>query len=84
MTDVIKTSERVTAESNPVEAAAREYCARLLTSRAAQVLPKDSREALVIVAFSLGAAWALNRPDMIELADAQMDSMRAQRDGRTS
>lgn len=72
------------AENNPVEAAAREYCARLLTSSAARALPKDAREALVIVAFSLGAAWALNRPDMADLANAQMDAMRAQRDGRIS
>lgn len=55
--------------ANPVEAAAREYCAKLLTSRAARALPKEAADALVIVAFSLGAAWALGRPDMADVME---------------
>jgi hypothetical protein len=63
----------VTVESNSVEDAARQHCRRLLKG-----VKRDSREeALVILAFTFGAAWALDRPDMIALAEAQMDARRA-------
>ncbi len=67
---------------NPVELAAREYCARLLESQVAQTLPPDVAFAYTAVAFALGAAWALDRPDLRDLAHAMSDSMRAQADGR--
>lgn len=63
--------------SEGIEQAARQHCANLLTSSAARALPKDMAEALVIIAFTYGAAWALDRPDMIELGDAQFDAMRS-------
>lgn len=64
-------------EKNKLEAIAREHCARLLTSKAAQALPREQAEGLVILAFTLGAAWCLDCPDMIELANAQFDSLRS-------
>jgi hypothetical protein len=60
-----------------VEAAAKRYCRRLLDSKSAHMLPKDRAEALVILAFTFGAAWALDRPDMVDLAEAQIDSARS-------
>lgn len=60
-----------------LEEAARTHCANLLTSSAARALPKSMAEALVIIAFTYGAAWALDRPDMIALGDAHLDSMRS-------
>lgn len=61
-----------------IEGIAREHCARLLQSKAARSIPTDVAEGLVILAFTFGAAWALERPDMIELAHAQFDSIKAQ------
>jgi len=58
-----------------IEGVARKHCARLLRSAAARRDPKGA-EALVILAFTFGAAWALDRPDMIELAGAQMDGLK--------
>lgn len=66
-------------EDGEVEQAARQYCANILTSRAAKALGKDTAEALVIIAFTYGAAWALDRPDMIVLGDAQLDSIRSEK-----
>jgi len=60
-----------------IDQAARQHCANLLTSSAAKALPRDMAEALVIIAFTYGAAWALDRPDMIDLGDAQLDSIRS-------
>lgn len=70
--------------ANPVEAAARDYCKKLLESKTAALLPPELALALVTVAFTLGAAWALDRPDIADLANAQMDSMRAQASGSIS
>lgn len=70
--------------ANPVELAARTCCAHLLRSKTAQLLPSDLAESFAMSAFLLGAAWALDRPDLIEIANAQMDSMRAALDGRVS
>jgi len=70
--------------ANAVEIAARTCCANLLQSKTAQLLPTDLAEAFAISAFLLGAAWALDRPDLIAIANAQMDSMRAALDGRVS
>lgn len=70
--------------TNPIEVAARAHCANLLRSETAALLPLDLAEGFAIVAFTLGAAWALERHDMIELANAQMDSMRARVDGSIS
>jgi hypothetical protein len=69
---------------NPIEGAAREYCDRLLKSQTALMLPPDLADAFAILAFTLGAAWALDRPELIELANAQLDSARAQEVGRIS
>lgn len=66
---------------NELETIARKHCAKLFDSAAAKRLPKDQAEALIIVAFTLGAAWGLDRPDMLELADAQIDSTRAANNG---
>jgi hypothetical protein len=66
---------------NPVEVAAREYCAKLLESQTARLLPPDLADAFAMVAFVLGAAWALDRPDLKEMAHAMSDSMRAQARG---
>lgn len=70
--------------TNPVEVAAREYCAKLLESKTARLLPPDLALALATIAFTLGAAWALDEPRIRELADAQMDSMRARAAGSMS
>lgn len=70
--------------ANPVEVAAQEYCAKLLESKTAALLPPDLAVAFATVAFTLGAAWALDRPDIADLANAQMDSMRAQANGSIS
>lgn len=64
-------------EKSQLEAIAREHCAKLLTSKAAQALPREHAEGLVIIAFTLGAAWGLDCLDMIELANAQFDSLRS-------
>ncbi len=72
------------ADVNPIEGAAREHCSRLLKSQTALMLPPDLADAFAILAFTLGAAWALDRPELIELANAQLDSVRAQDAGRIS
>jgi hypothetical protein len=69
---------------NPVERAAIKHCSRLLQSETAKMLPHDAAVAFAVLAFTLGAAWALDRPDMIDLANAQLDSIRAQDAGRVS
>lgn len=69
---------------NPIEAAAREHCAKLLTSQTAQMLPPNLAEAFATLAFTIGAAWALDRQDMIDLANAQIDSIRAANAGSIS
>lgn len=66
-------------ENHGVEQAARQHCASLLTSSVARALPKEKAEALVILAFTYGAAWALGRPDMIDLGNAQLDSIRSEK-----
>jgi hypothetical protein len=60
-----------------LEKIAREHCARLLDSKAAKALPREQAEGLAIIAFTIGAAWGMDRPDMIELANAQFDSLRS-------
>ena len=70
--------------ANPVEAAARDYCAKLLDSPTAKMLPPDLALAFAILAFTLGAAWALDRPDLRDLAHAMSDSHRAKEAGRVS
>lgn len=55
---------------------ARKYCAKILESSAARALPKEQAEALAIIAFTYGACWALNEPDMVTLGDAQLESLR--------
>lgn len=63
---------------------AHEHCANLLKSEAARRLPPEMAESLVVIAFSLGAAWALDQPEVIEMANAQMDSVRAANKGSIS
>lgn len=72
------------AEMNPIEGAARQHCARLLKSQTALMLPPELADAFAIIAFTMGAAWALDRPELIELANAQLDSIRAQDAGMAS
>lgn len=57
-----------------VEDAARLHCDFLLKSSAARRFPEEA-EALIILAFTIGSAWGLDRPDMIELAKAQHASL---------
>ena len=72
------------ASTSPVEAAAQDYCARLLESRTARLLPSDLALAFATIAFILGAAWALDEPKIRDIANAQMESMRAREGGRVS
>jgi hypothetical protein len=67
-----------------MERAALKHCAGLLQSDTARMLPRELADAFAILAFTLGAAWALDRTDMLELANAQLDSIRAQDAGRVS
>lgn len=60
-----------------IEQAALHTCATLLTSNTARALPDEQAKALVILAFTYGAAWALDRPDMIGLGDAQLEALRS-------
>lgn len=69
---------------NPVELAARDYCAKLLESKTARMLPADLAESFATVAFTLGAAWALDRPDLRDLAHAMSDAFRAKQAGSMS
>lgn len=69
---------------NPVEIAALKCCATLLETPTAKRLPRDLAEAFAIAAFSVGAAWALDRPDLIELANAEVQSGRARTSGSIS
>ena len=48
-------------------------CGPLLAMRACQSLPREVREGIVLIAFSYGAAWALNAPDMIQLLNAMAE-----------
>jgi hypothetical protein len=68
-------------EENVVEAAARLHCARLLDTALAKRFPEADVLGLVIIAFTLGAAWGVGEPELIELANAQMDSARVSRSG---
>ena len=63
------------------ESAALKHCSRLLESALARTMPKADAQALVICAFTYGAAWALDRTDLIDLGNAQLDSSRAARNG---
>lgn len=69
---------------NPVEVAAREYCAKLLESKTAVLLPPELALAFATVAFTLGAAWALDEPKIRDIANAQMESLRARAKGSIS
>lgn len=64
-------------DPNSIEAAALKHCEFLLGK--SQGVVRDALKATVVLAFTVGAAWALDRPDMIELAKAQMESIRARR-----
>lgn len=75
MTDS-RAAQDVVAPSK-LEQIAREHCSRLLDSKTAKALPREQAEGLVIIAFTLGAAWGMDCPDMIELANAQFDSLRS-------
>lgn len=69
---------------NPVEVAAHEYCTKLLESKTAQLLPPDLALAFATIAFTLGAAWALDEPKIRDIANAQMESMRSKAAGSMS
>lgn len=60
-----------------LQAIARTHCEKLLNTGAAKLLPLAQREALIIIAFTFGAAWALDAPDMLALGNAQIDSLRS-------
>jgi hypothetical protein len=57
-----------------LEREARRICAKLLGSKYARE-QGDKAVALVMLSFAMGAAWALNEPRAIELAEAQMESI---------
>jgi len=65
------------SEASNLEVIARQYCERLLNSGAAKLLPPAQRDALIIIAFTFGAAWALDAPDMVALGNAQIESLRS-------
>jgi hypothetical protein len=71
-------------EAGAFEAAALRCCERLLDSALAKRFPESDVKGLAIIAFTLGAAWALNEQPLIDLANAQMDAARASREGRMS
>lgn len=56
-----------------IETAAKRDCDWLLRSAVVRKLDRKEAEALIILAFTVGAAWALDRPDMVELARAQAE-----------
>jgi hypothetical protein len=60
-------------EQNQFEDEAREHCSKLLNSGAAQLLPRAQADALVIIAFTIGAVWALDEPDMLEMIKERID-----------
>lgn len=60
-----------------IESAAKKICAKLLTTNTAMALPEGVAEALVILAFTYGAAWAINSGDMLALADAHIEALRS-------
>jgi hypothetical protein len=60
-------------EQNQYEEEVLAHCSKLLTSDAAQMLPRAQAEALVIIAFTLGVAWARDEPDMLELLKDHID-----------
>lgn len=63
----------MSGDSDPnLDAVARRLCARLLSSNAAKRLTPAQAEGLVIIAFAVGAAWALNLPDIVAYIEAQM------------
>lgn len=62
-----------------IEAAAKRDCDWLLQSSAAKKLTRAEAEGLVILAFTVGAAWALDCPDMVTLARAQHEAIVAKR-----
>lgn len=70
-------SEPAVKGKSGFEAIARDQCKRLLESRAARRFPAQA-EALVMIAFVYGAAWALGKPDITALADAQIEALQQQ------
>jgi len=49
-------------------------CETLLNSPAAKLCPPEQVQSVAIVAYILGAAWALGEPYLVELANAQIES----------
>lgn len=72
------------SDKTGIEAAALKHCDRLLNSALGRRIGKADAMALVIIAFTYGAAWALDDLDMIALGNAQMDSSRAAKAGSMS
>lgn len=66
----------VASAPSDLDVIAREHCAKLLKTKAALRFPAQAT-ALVVVAFALGAAWALEKPEIKELAEAQIDALRS-------
>lgn len=69
-------------EKSVLEAAALKCCERLLDTALAKRFPEADVRGLAIIAFTLGAAWALGEQPLIDLANAQMDSARVSRADR--
>jgi hypothetical protein len=64
---------------NDLERAARACCSDLF-DRIAKIRDENIRgsiESAIYIAFAFGAAWALDRPDMIRLAKAQIADLKA-------
>lgn len=69
----------MTAKKN-LETTALERCASLLETPTAKAVPRPQIEAIVILAFAQGAAWALDDDkinEKIQLANAEMESQRS-------
>lgn len=66
--------------ASKIEAIALERCASLLETPTAKIVPRPQIEAIVILAFAQGAAWALDDEKInqkILIANAQMEAMRS-------
>ncbi len=57
-----------------LEKIAKEQCSRILNSKAAARFPREA-EALVMIAFVYGAAWALGKQDLVDFSNAQIDAL---------
>lgn len=62
-------------ERESLEKLILQQCEKLLSSEFARQFPQEAK-ALVLISWTYGAAWALERPDMVEFGNAQFDALR--------